>query len=46
VINTDKLIEELSLNMRAALSKGEMTLAKSINDKINQLIKYTTNIPE
>lgn len=43
-LDIDQAIKQLSKNYRLALEAGEVQLAIRINNKINQLIEYRTNI--
>jgi hypothetical protein len=45
-MDTNEVIKDLSKCMIAAIEAGESVLARTINKKINQLIKHGTNIPE
>ena len=44
-LNVDEAIKQLSENMRVALQTGEIVIAVKIQEKINQLIEYSTKIP-
>lgn len=44
MIEINPLIKELSETMREAIKAGNMEMAMRLENKINELIKYSTNI--
>ena len=44
MIEVNPLIKELSETMREAIKSGNVNMAERLENKINELIKYSTNI--
>lgn len=44
MLDPQETINQLSITLRLAIEKDNMEMAKRIEHKINQLIKYSTNI--